>query len=83
MVGHQRPGIAGRVSAGENITESFEKLIAVAVITKYSATVDSSDDDVVCRTRPGASMRALRGIAFGYHWKITPSTYLYIYGRPL
>ena len=51
MVGNQRPSIAGRVSVGKNITESFEKLIAVVVITKYPATIDTSDDDVVYRTR--------------------------------
>ena len=51
MVGDQRPGIAGGVGIGKNINESIEILIAVAVITKYLATIDTPDDDVVDRTR--------------------------------
>jgi hypothetical protein len=51
MVRNQSPGVAGGIRVGKDITESFEVLIAFAVVVKYHATVDAPDDDVLqCTT---------------------------------
>jgi ribosomal protein L36 len=51
MVGNQSPGVAGCACVGKDITNSFDKLIAIAVITEYLTTVDTSDNYMVKRIR--------------------------------
>jgi hypothetical protein len=51
MVVNQSPGVAGSLSFGKHKFESFEIVIAIVVITKYRATIDAPDDNMVQGTR--------------------------------
>ena len=50
VVGYQGPGINGCFSFAKDIFESFKKLIAILIVFKNLAFLDSSDDNVVQRT---------------------------------
>ncbi len=50
MVGNQRPAVTWGIRVGEDITEAFDKPIAITVIGKYRVTIDTPEDDVVQRT---------------------------------
>ena len=50
MVGNQRPGVTRGIGVGEDITEPFDTPIAITVIGKHRATIDTPGDDVVQRT---------------------------------
>jgi hypothetical protein len=62
MVGHQSPSIAGGFGVCQNIAESFEVLIPVMFIAKYQTPIDTSDDDVVQRTRSVYARFAWHGV---------------------
>ncbi len=47
MIGHQSPGVNRGFSLGKDIIESVDKLMAIFVVFKDLAFLDTSCDDVV------------------------------------
>ena len=78
MIGDQSPGVNWCFSFGKDITESFDKLIAILVVFKDFAFLDPSNDDVVkrsggiyaCFTRHKSSLTPLKVLVnlFIYLW---------------
>ncbi len=68
MIGDQSPGVNWCFSFCKDITESFDKLIAILVVFKDFAFLDPSNDDVVkrsggiyaCFTRHKSSLTPLK-----------------------
>jgi hypothetical protein len=62
MIGHQSPSITGGAGVCQNFAESFEELIPVTFIAKYETPIDTSDDDMVQRTRSVYACFARHGV---------------------
>jgi hypothetical protein len=80
MVWHQSPGKARCVCFIKDISESLDKLIAIAIIAENSALLDASKEYMVKST--GSIYTSFAGHAFFIALNKLRSSYLYIYERP-
>jgi len=64
-VGDQSPGKTGRCGLAQEFPQAIDKAVSSGIDTEDGTPFDPSADDAM--QRPGASMRAFRGMRFTSH----------------